>query len=251
MMDGKKDKPSFPAGLGIMDKIWEWQWIIRFIYIGLFADLALLAYSGQGILTWPVQAINWTEHLGFFCVALAALGLIATALMPVAANVVRLVLNEVIYSSIFPDILRPQSDYQRHPGEVPSKEVLDLALKENNQFLLNYYEKHDSAWRSKLSERFKVGDLLFGILFFMVLDYHPHWFSHSQHSLASDIFNMGGDEGFVIFYIILIIVFSALMNIWFGKRDWGHIYYPPLYRKKEEARRKQREMEAQWRRQDE
>lgn len=31
-----------------MDKIWEWQWIIRFIYIVLFADLALLAYSGQG-----------------------------------------------------------------------------------------------------------------------------------------------------------------------------------------------------------
>lgn len=143
MMDEKKDKPSFPAGLGIMDKIWEWQWIIRFIYIVLFADLALLAYSGQGILTWPVQAISWTEHLGFFCVALAALGLIATTLMPVAANVFRQVLNAIIYSSIFPDILRPQSDYQRHPGEVPSREVLDLALKENNQFLLNYYEKQE------------------------------------------------------------------------------------------------------------
>lgn len=140
--------------------------------------------------------------------------------MPVAANVFMLVLNEIIYSSIvsIQDILRTQSDYQRHPREVPSTEVLDL---------------------------------LFGILFFMVLDYHPHWFSHAQHSLASDIFNLGGDEGFVIFYIVLIIVFSALMNIWFGKWDWGHIYYPPLYRKKEEARRKQREMEAQWRRQDE
>ena len=82
MTDEKKEKASFPAGLGIMDKIWEWQWIIRFIYIVLFADLALLVYSGQGILTWPVQTLNWTEHLGFFCVALAALGLIATTLMP-------------------------------------------------------------------------------------------------------------------------------------------------------------------------
>jgi hypothetical protein len=52
MMTDEKRKASFPAGLGIMDKIWEWQWIIRFIYIVLFADLALLVYSGQGILTW-------------------------------------------------------------------------------------------------------------------------------------------------------------------------------------------------------
>lgn len=250
MTDEKKDKPSFPAGLGIMDKIWEWQWIIRFIYIVLFADLALLAYTGQGILTWPVQVSNWTEHLGFFCVALAAQGLIATTLMPAAANIVRLLLNEIIYSSIFPDILRPQSDYQRHPGTVPSSEVLDLALEENNQFLLSYYEKHDIAWRNKFSERFKIGDLLFGILFFMTLDYHPYWFSHAQHSLACDLFNLGGDEGFVIFYIVLLIVFSALINIWFGKWDWGHIYYPPLYRKKENARRKQREMDEQWHGQD-
>mgnify|MGYP006959749297 FL=1 len=251
MTDEKKDKPSFPAGLGIMDKIWEWQWIIRFIYIVLFADLALLAYSGQGILTWPVQVISWTEHLGFFCVALAALGLIAATLMPVAANFVRLLLSEVIYSRIFPDILRPQSDYERYPGKVLSREVLDLALEENNQFLLNYYEKHNSAWHTNVSERSKVGDLLFGILIFMILDYHPNWLIQTQHSLASDLINLGGDKGFVIFYTVLIIVFSALMNIWFGKWDWGHIYYPPLYRKKEEARRLQREREAQWQRQDE
>ncbi|MHA0945146.1 hypothetical protein [Enterobacter ludwigii] len=49
MTDEKKEKASFPAGLGIMDKIWEWQWIIRFIYIVLFADLALLVYSGHGL----------------------------------------------------------------------------------------------------------------------------------------------------------------------------------------------------------
>ncbi|MFP2165982.1 hypothetical protein ACLEYI_13580 [Enterobacter ludwigii] len=250
MTDEKKEKASFPAGLGIMDKIWEWQWIIRFIYIVLFADLALLVYSGQGILTWPVQTLNWTEHLGFFCVALAALGLIATTLMPFIANIVRLLLNELIYSSIFPDFLRAQSDYQKRSGEVPSGEVLDLALKENNQFLLKYYEKHNANWRTKFHERFKVGDLLFGILFFMMLDDHPQWFSDAQHSLVIDLFSHGGESGTVLFYTVLIIIFSTLMSLWFGKWDWGNIYYPPLYREKEEARRKAREREAQWEQQD-
>ena len=248
MTDEKKDKSSLPASFGIMEKVWEWQWIIRFIYIVLFADLSLLVYSGSDVLTWPTQVTNWTAHLGFFCVALATLGMIATTVMPCIANFIRSLLNEFIYSNLCPDFLRPCDNYREIYGEVTSREVLDLALEENNQFLLNYYEKYYSKWKSNLNERFKVGDLLFGILFFIILDYHPTWISNAQHSLITDLFYNFGEHGAVTFYIMVLIIFMALMNIWFGKWDWGHIYYPPLYRKKEEFRRKQREEEGQWRR---
>lgn len=84
----------------------------------------------------------------------------------------------------------------------------------------------------------------------MMLDDHPQWFSDAQHSLVIDLFSHGGESGTVLFYTVLIIILSTLMSLWFGKWDWGNIYYPPLYREKEEARRKAREREAQWERQD-
>jgi hypothetical protein len=66
----------------------------------------------------------------------------------------------------------------------------------------------------------------------MMLDDHPQWFSDAQHSLVIDLFIHGGESGTVLFYTVLFIIFSTLMSLWFGKWDWGNIYYPPLYREK-------------------
>lgn len=232
--NGTMQRTTVPVGLSYLEKAWEWNWVLRFSHLILFVDLALLLRGGHGLLEWSVTSESWMESLSFLFVSMAAFGLMASFLIPLAAQITQSVLGIIIYSVPWARWMLATPRVSSKPsGSVRPWYVYDLALREQNTFLLSLYEAHMREREQAEQERQQIGNLIFGVILLAVVDgLAPIW-GYEDSSLIATAFMRLGEGGVWMAMVVVLASGAAIKWAWYSDRDSGWIYYPPLCRELE------------------
>ncbi|WP_368907763.1 hypothetical protein [Serratia marcescens] len=221
------NKSSLTSGFGIIEKIWNWNWALRFSSIVLFVDIVLILRSGEGVLNWSVAGHEQLlSNLGFLAVSVAVFGLVVAILLPVLEEVVKAFYYN-IYLKCFP---QSQDEYNdpRPSGHVLADEVRECALREGNDFMLREYKEHQARIASDDAFRFQAGRLIFGTLLLALGDMMLSGFGYAQSSLISSSIQYLGKLGVVMAYLVLLGGFFLVFQVWFKTPHRNWMYYPPL-----------------------
>lgn len=219
-------KPGLTSGFGIIEKIWEWSWALRFSSIVLFVDIALILRSGEGILNWSTAGHEkLLSNLGLLAASVAVFGLFVAILLPVL---------EIFVQSIFrlSRKLVPSSsderDYQRPRDCVLAFKVRERALRDKDEFMMIEYRRHIVKKDSDQAFRNQVGRLTFGALFLAVIDIMLPVFGYAETSLISSAIQYTGDYGLMIAALVVLGGIGLLNSVWFKFPQLDWMNYPPL-----------------------
>lgn len=164
------DSTTGPSvGLSTLERAWEMQWALRLACGVLFLDIALLLRTQQGLMVWSAHSEGLMHDLAFLAVALAAFALLMSLILPLLGAVVRWLGWELI--ALLPSRWFSHTEHRGRPlGYVAEHDLLELALRENNDFLLSWYRHHVS--RREESEAFlhTLGNLVFGCLVLAIVN---------------------------------------------------------------------------------
>ncbi|WP_313053418.1 hypothetical protein [Pseudomonas lopnurensis] len=218
-----RNRTSLAGMLGVIEKAWELVWATRIICIALFLDSALLIYPGGGLLAWATggePALN----LGWLAIAMTVFCLLAVYGFPAIIFLLKSV--AIWLDGVLPG---PSQQNPRSRGRVPADELLDLALKEQSEFLLEWHERNRNARDSSMEQSLAFGDLLATMLLLGLADYAIGTWVSDQPSLMSAFAGLGGMvESLLVVWLLFIT--CVVNKIWTA--DWGnYIYYPPLAQK--------------------
>lgn len=142
------------------------------------------------------------------------------------------------------DIGSSKSSYERPPGHVTDRELLNLALEEKSSFLLDMYkddcQKRTKAKREDKHQRNMFEQVTFPVVLLSFIDYLVPSLPDGN-SIVRELSSASGEFWNFILIIFALLAFLALKWAWFSDpdhhtEDW--IYYPPLYKEIEEKRRK-------------
>lgn len=219
-------KPGLTSGFGIIEKIWEWSWALRFSSIVLFVDIALILRSGEGMLNWSTAGHEkLLGNLGLLAASVAVFGLFVAILLPVLEIFIQSICS--FFSGLVPSSLN-ERDYQRPHDCVLAHKVRDRALRDKDDFMMSEYRRHKAKKDSDQAFRNQVGRLTFGALLLAVIDIMLPVVGHTETSLISSAIQYTGDYGLMIAGLVVLGGIALLNAVWFKSPQLDWMYYPPL-----------------------
>lgn len=214
-------------GLSLLERAWEVHWALRLACGVLFLDMALLLRTGNGLMTWSASREGILQDLAFLTIVLAAFALVMSLIVPWLSAIARWIGWEVIMG--LPRFLRSSEEYpHRPPGYVTACELLELALRENNSFLLDWYHRHVARRNEQDIAMQTLGDLVFGCWVLVSLDWALPLMVTGGDSLIGSV--IGALQGHIALVAMAIVVgsFVLLKHAWFPAYRTHWIFYPPL-----------------------
>ncbi|MBL5862106.1 hypothetical protein JBO49_15930 [Serratia fonticola] len=219
-------QPGLTSGFGIIEKIWEWSWALRFSSIVLFVDIALILRSGEGMLNWSTAGHEkLLGNLGLLAASVAVFGLFVAILLPVLELLVQSICH--FFSGLVPSSFN-ERDYQRPIGCVLAHKVRERALRDKDDFMMSEYRRHKAKKDSDQAFRNQVGRLTFGALLLAVIDIMLPVVGHAETSLISSAIQYTGDYGLMIAGLVVLGGIALLNAVWFKSPQLDWMYYPPL-----------------------
>jgi hypothetical protein len=230
-------KGAIGGGLSLIEKSWEWNWVLRVTTVVLFLDIALIVKSGHGLLAWDKASELLVRNLGFLAATGVAFGMLVALVLPLSSMVLREFLGLGIWKVLW--WFRRRDDRYRSPrGCVLSGALREKALREHSDFLLRLYERHRSDEQMYEQARQTQADLLFGFLCLVSFDTWLALSGRASTSLAFSMVEACGENGAGLAILLGAAIVCILIQLWFPERDLGWIYYPPLADEIEAERRR-------------
>jgi hypothetical protein len=219
-------KPGLTSGFGIIEKIWEWSWALRFSSIVLFVDIALILRSGEGVLNWSTAGHEkLLGNLGLLAASVAVFGLFVAILLPVLEVFAQFIFR--LFHKLVPSPI-DEREYQRPHGCVLAHKVRNRALRDKDDFMMSEYRRHKAKKDSDQAFRNQVGRLTFGALLLAAIDIMLTVIGHAEPSLIYSAIQYTGDYGILMAGLVLIGGIGLLNAVWFKFPQLDWMYYPPL-----------------------
>ncbi|MCS4310921.1 hypothetical protein FBY10_11238 [Pseudomonas sp. SJZ103] len=226
-----------PLGISALEKAWDFHWAMRFVSVVLFLDIALLIRTGTPLVEWTTSSDALLADLGFLTVAAASFALVVSFVLPLLTEIVRGIGTRLrmAFPKLLGDAYTPPS---RGIGYVWANDLLDLALKENSDFLLSWYQRHVQLREQHRLMMNKVAHLVFGCLVLSVVDWAVPYFGFGTGSLIFSAMHVLGDTGLFLASMVVVAGGVMLASAWFAIESSLYIYYPPLDMLQREQERK-------------
>ncbi len=213
-------------GLSALDRAWEVQWTLRLCCGVLFLDIALLLWTAEGLMAWSGNSDSLLSNLGFLSVALTGFALVMSLGLPVLGTAVRILGWELI--SLLPSFLFRHEDRGRPLGCVADRDLLELALAEKSDFLLDWYRRHRALRDAHEAFMQTLGDLVFGCLVLAVFNGVLPLVMTTAPSLIVSALIALDEYALPVALLSLLAGCALLRRAWFTGHATNWIYYPRL-----------------------
>lgn len=236
--------PDF-ALLGLLEKVSQFQWMLKLLSGALFLDCALMIAKRQNLLSYPWEDLSWSASIGPLIVGAVAYSMLIAAVLPVLGYfTAKMVRTAYIY---LPVLHRNNDDeYRRDRHAVRPWELLEHADRLQSDYILSKYAHYSEIVTQAEAEASRLGKESFNALFLLILNcYLANAIAQSTiwqltESVDTDTQAFG--------LLIAIGTLASLACIsWcriFAPSGW--ITYAPLYdeieRKREDERRRMRDL---------
>lgn len=216
-----------PLGISALEKAWDFHWAMRFVTVVLFLDIAMLLRTGTPLVKWTTSSDALLGDLGFLAVTAASFALVVSFVLPLLAECVRWVGTglQLACPKLFGATYRSSS---QGVGYVRASELLDLALKEQSDFLMSWFQQHVQMREQHRLMMNKVAHLVFGCLVLSLLDWAVPYFGLGSTSLIYSAMEVLGDTGLLLASLVVVAGGVMLVSAWFAVESSLYIYYPPL-----------------------
>lgn len=224
----KTTKLNLSGWLGIVDRAWEATWAARVICLALFFDTAMLVFSGSGLISWAVTG-TIQLNFGWMVIVVVAYCLLAGLIFPTILEIIRSLTIQFLPSSSF--------SYECPSGSVYASAILDKALRDENQFLLDYYKDRKAEKQKQYSDANTFAGVILALLFLAAINgAYGVWLSpHS--SIVSAFFIWSGEWGAVFALLTVAGALSTIIGIWTSS-PITYIYQPELAREQQNENRR-------------
>lgn len=228
-------KSSLGSSLNLIEKSWEWSWVMRVTTVVLFLDVALIVKGGHGLLAWDKASELLVQNIGFLTATGVAFGMLVALVLPLS-SMLREFLNVGIWNVL--RWFRNGEDRHREPrGSVLSGTLHDRALRDHSDFLMKLYEKHRNNEQAREQARETQANLLFSFLCLIYIDVWMALSGRASTSLAYFVVDACGENAAPLAMLFGMGAICLLIQMWFPERGLGWIYYPPLAEEIEAKRR--------------
>lgn len=240
---GQTSTSAIEKGLGMIERAWNIPWALMLICAVLFFDMAMMVHSGHGLCQWSAEDATLFRNVGWIAIMLASFSFIVAIFMPLFLVILRQA-SELMSTCLptFP-LISDNRPYRRPLGVVLAHDLLDLALREKDNFLFQLYQTHQQTKRSDEQTREQLAKLAAMALLAAIADWAlQHWISGSV-SLINGLFGKLGDKSPFVVIGAFLYVGGILKWAWFPKYSPDTIYYPPLDQELRDAEKKFRDEE--------
>ena len=215
----------------LIDKMYEHTWVVKLFQVFLFTDIILYWQTDSGIIGLTYDSIRNFNQLGMLISFIVFFGIMMAYIFPSMLFFIKLI---IVYIPGLTNIFNIEN-YGKASGYVYSHKFYDYALKEKDPILIRLYEKHKVNNENKEAENKKNKKLLFSL---SVLSSTECLISICCSFSEQTIFKwiasaMGGNLGTAFLYCLLAINLIILKYSLTDHYSIDQIYYPPLYKSKD------------------
>jgi hypothetical protein len=208
------DAKTLASGIasGILEKVWDFSWCLKAIYVGLFADTALIFLTGQGLANSSFNSEAALANAGKILCTLLAFVSFVSLIIPVVIHILNVVAQ------------RPSEYHQLPPDCVSPNDLKRLALEEKDDFLLKLYLQHNQDVKELQNKKFNARTLLVGLTGLVVTDH----FVGCIYQTASIMTQLQSHLTWGVIVILLLALYYGIT--WTYEEDVKNrwIFYPPL-----------------------
>lgn len=208
------DAKTLASGIasGILEKVWDFSWCLKAIYVGLFADIALIALTGQGLTNSSFNSEAALANAGKILCTLLAFVSFVSLIIPVVVHILNVVAQ------------RTHEYHQLPPDCVFPKDLKRLALEGKDDFLLKLCLQHNQDVKERQSKKNDARTLLVGLTGLVVTDHIVGYF----YQTASIMTQLQSHLTWGLTVILLLALYYGIA--WTYEEDVKNrwIFYPPL-----------------------
>lgn len=206
---------------GIVEKVWDFNWCLKAIYVGIFVDIALITLTGHGLAISSLDSESLLANAGKILCALLVFMSFVSLIVPAIVHIVNaFALHSSEYHPLPPNCVWPR-DLKR------------LALEENSDFLLNLCLQHSQDVKQRQAKKVDARSLLIGLTVLIVTDYISGYIGHAE----SIIMLLQSHLTWGVLVLTLLALYYGIA--WTYQEDpkdrW--ILYPPLAEKQSNAQK--------------
>lgn len=225
-------KKAYSDVNSLIDKMYEHTWVVKLFQVFLFTDIILYWQTDSGIIGLTYDSIRNFNQLGMLISFIVFFGIMMAYIFPSLLFLIKLI---IVYIPGLTNIFNIEN-YGKASGYVYSHKFYDYALKEKDPLLIRLYEKHRVNNENKKAENKKNKKLLFSL---GVLSSTECFISLYCSSSGQTIFKwitiaMGENLGSAFLYYLLAMNLVILKYSLTDHYSIDQIYYPPLYKSKDD-----------------
>lgn len=217
------DAKAVVSGLasGIIEKIWDFNWCLKAIYVGLFADISLIVLTGHDLASSSFETETLLANAGKILCASLVFMCFVSLVVPAIVHVLNALAQPIPqHHPLPPDCVRPD-DLKR------------LALEEKSDFLLKLCVQHSLDVREGQVKKTDARTLLTGLTILVAGDYILGYF-HDTPSIMRLL------QSHLTWGVVLVSLLALGYGIvWTYEQEvkdrW--IWYPPLAEQKRQAQK--------------
>ncbi|MEB0123765.1 hypothetical protein QN391_24215 [Pseudomonas sp. CCI1.2] len=206
---------------GILEKVWDVNWCLKAIYIGFFADIALIALTGNGLFNFTFQSETALANAGKIICALLAFMTFVSLAVPVIVHILNILIQ------------LPPTYQEKSPDCVLPRALKKLALEEKSEFLLKLYIQHTQDVKERQSKKNDARSLLVGLAILIAADHLAGWLYH----LPSLMTWLQSQLSWAATALPLLAIHFAVASTYQKDSRDNWIYYPPLAAQLRDAER--------------
>ena len=189
----------------------EVKWALTLCSAVLFFDISQLLWARQSLQVWALNS----EGLAFWSMLLAGFAVFVALVQPVIGAALRQLGWEVI--ALLPVSLRSSGERRGRPlGHVAAHDLLELALQENSDFLLGWYQYHLEKRQRREAFMQALGDQVFGCLLLAIADWAITWETASDRSVITFALSSLGVLAVPVALMLLVGACWLLQRTWFS-----------------------------------
>lgn len=236
--------PDF-AFLGLLEKVSQFQWMLKILSAALFLDCALMIAKRRNLLTYPWEELSWSASIGALIVGGVAYSILIAAVLPFLGNLTALLVRTAyIY---IPGLSSNNYDeYRRHRHAVTPWELLEHADRLQSDYILAKYTHYQEIASRAKTEASRLGQESFNALFLLILNCYL-----TSAGVKPTLWQLTDLVDIDTYVVGLLLAIATL--VWLACISWcrifspsGWITYAPLYdeieRKRDDERRRMRDL---------
>jgi len=223
-----EDKAAQPriALPSLIDRAWEVMWAGRLACLVLCLDIALLVHPGAGLISLA-QTGDIPFNVAWIAIFIAGYCFVVGFMMPAVFFVLR---------ALAP-MLSLTKFSERPTDSVAAIRVLKHALKDENDFLMDYYTRSQSRFELVEKNANTLAEMLASMAALGALNVFLGYYFFTSPSIVLAFANWSGMPGQLLVFAVLMVIAGTVSQIWLEQRR-HYIYHPELARKEDEAKRK-------------
>ncbi|MCX8966316.1 hypothetical protein EHW66_15380 [Erwinia psidii] len=248
MSEGKGSVVPSANFLGLLDGLWQFNKLMKFVYYVLCLDAFLVWKKGFGIFKLSSAMLNGFS-IGDVVAFLIFFGLFSSFVLMVLGYVFSTVFNHVRYSRFFnfgDDDYKPMPDGCVHLGSLAK-----FAMKTQSDLAYKIYKEAAGERNRKHRSQHMAESVSVGCFFVFIFGWYLSSADASSGMIIDWLYDFQKNDmshaGTGWFFSIVLFIYAVIT---YQSYDWlnSRVYYPPLYEIEEKERKKVRERDREMQR---